>query len=480
MSHASQIRRAVLIAAVVMAASAAAIAWWRRSEARSAVVARSIPAQPELDGWPPELRERVTRATASAHAGHIAALGELSVLYHANGFLEAASAAYHALETLEPNEPRWWHRHAVILAGYGELETARNHAARAVTLAPEYAPARVRLADVLLKQNRFEEAAAAYKQVCQQGTYPHALLGLARIDVERGRWTDARTKLERVVAQTNFNLGYDLIVTVYEKLGLGAEAAKVRGRTKASGAYREMADPWVDELIDFCFDAYRLSLAAGASQRTGDGSTALRRLRRAVALAPDDVSVRFQLAQTLVEQIDLTAALRELQQCTVAAPSFADAWAHLAALRDRADDRNAAERVVTEGLIHNPESPGLHLMRARFHRQAGRTSAAAESYRRSLQLRPNEAEPYVELATLLLQNGGTSEALASLHQAVEVEPDFPDAISLLTLTAIATHDEATARRWLEQVQAQPRMPAAQVVKLLAAYRAQFGREFQAR
>jgi tetratricopeptide (TPR) repeat protein len=473
-------RRTVIFAlgGALLAGGAVGGAWWWRVEQRAAIVASALPPAPDLSGWPTELRERIATAESRAKAGSIAALHELSRLWHANGFFSEASDCYRLLEKLEPSEPRWWHRHAAILAGYGDTDVALACAQRAVELAPSYAPAKLRLGDLLLKRNELDRAAAIYDELLRTGDNPHALLGLARIDVEAGRWAEARTRLERVVAQTNYELGYDLIVTVYERLGLAEQAARVRGRAKASGAYRDPADPWVDELLDDCFDAYRLSLAAGTAQRTADLARAQRLLERAVALAPDDATIRFQLAGVLTEKRDVANARAQLEQCTKISSQFPDAWAHLGALLEQAGNSAGAERVVIAGLGQCPDSPGLHLMRARQHRSAGRVAAAIDAYTRSIQLRPNEADAYIELATLLLQSDHANEGVQQLLQALTAEPDHPTALTLLALTAISAGDEPAAQRWLTRVKAQPRISPEQAEQLFAAYRGQFGREFR--
>ena len=472
-------RRAVLLFVGLAGVVAAGVFWERGRLARNIGEAGGTPALPQgLANFPRELTERITTATSRANGGSRDALGELSRLYHANGFLSEAMACYAALERIDPKEPRWWHQHAAILAGYGDTETALAHTQRVLALAPDYVPARLRLGDLLLKRNEPAAAVAVYEEILRRGDNPHARFALARIDVEAGRWQEARTRLESVVTQTNYALGYDLVVTVYEQLGLRAQAAAVRGRAKASGAYRDPPDPWIDELIDLCFDAYRLSLVAGSAQRNGDSATAQKLLERAVALTPDDATIRFQLAGVLKEKRDFRSAREQLERCTVTMPEFADAWAHLSALLEEAGDAAGAERIVTTGLTHSPNSPGLHLMRARQQRKAGRAAAAIDSYRRSIQLRPNEADAFVELATLLLQTERAPDAGPLLLRALEVEPDHPTALSLLALTAISASDEAGARRWITRIRAQPRIPTAQAEQILTAFRGQFGREFR--
>lgn len=450
---------------------------WSRRAARARVIAPVVAAPSGLAALPPDARSAVDGAIARGRAGDVAALGELSRLYHANGFFAEATRCYEVLEALQPDEPRWPHRHATLAAGFGEARAAESRWRRVIGLAPDYLPARLRLGELLLKTNRSQDAAAVFGDVLQRKPDdPHAALGLARIEIEAGRWPQARERLEKIVAQTDYALGYDLIVTVYEQLGMPAQAAAVRSRTKASGAYRDFADPWITELLDACYDPYQLALAAGVAERTGESDRAVRLLERAVEIAPDNVATRFQLAGVYGQRRDQAKARQQLERCTVIAPDFADGWAHLSSLLEQSGDAAGAERTLLAGLRQCPDSPGLHLMRARQFRRAGNLDNAIASYRRSIQLRANEAEAYVELATLLFQANRSRDAVQQLEQALEVEPEHPVALSVLALSAISSGDEASASRWIARVRAQPRVAPAQVQQIATAFRAQFGRE----
>jgi predicted Zn-dependent protease len=472
--------RIILGAAIVALGitSIVGVRHWRATE-RLKLIAPVLTALPQHDRLPEEARSRLNEAVRRARTGDVAALGEASRLFHANGFLAEAIRCYSVLERLQPKEPRWFHRHATILAGYGDNEPALARWKAVTALAPDYIIGHLRLGDLLLKENRQAEAAVVYNALlAREPGNSYAELGLARIDIENGRWSQARDRLEKIVRATHYALGYDLIVTVYERLGLAEHAAAVRSRNKASGAHRDPPDPWTTELLDWCFDPYQLALAAGDANRNGDAAMAIRLLGRAATLAPTDPSIPFQLAGVYSERREFNLAREQLERCTVIAPTFADGWAHLTALLEQSGDVAGAERSLNKGLTHCPESPGLHLMRARIHRKAGRVTDAIAAYRTSIRLRANEAEPYVELATLLLQANAGAEAIASLHKALEAEPDHPTALTVLALHALSISDEAAARHWLGRVRVQPRVPASQVQQLLATYRQQFGRAFE--
>jgi len=461
---------------LVLLAAGGTAWWWQGAGARLAIVRETRPAGPDLSAVPDELRARIAAAEARAQGRRTApkGLAELSRLYHANGFLEEAKQCYVGLERLDPGAARWPHLHATILAGFGEIEPAVALWRRTVELAPDYAPARLRLGDCLLKSNHPGEAAAAYAEVLKRNPEnSYALLGLARIDLEAQRWDQARERLEKVVNQSHYALGYDLIVTLYERLGLKEQAASIRSSTKASGAYREAPDPWLDELIEFCFDPYRLAVAAGVAPPAG----AIKLLERAIAVQPENVAYHFQLGCLAQTQGNLALAHEQLESCTRLAPNFADAWAYLSALQARQGNRAAAQRALMTGLANCPESPGLHLMRARNLRADGQLAEAINEYRTSILYRSNEPDAYVELGNLLITAGQEKEGIALMRRALETDPGDPSALAALAFYAVTTGDEAEARRWFARASLQPRVPAPQFAQLQAFYRQTFGHDW---
>jgi len=450
--------------------------WWQRATTAQGVVIAALPLGPEAGPLLAAFRDQLGAAEAAAHSFFMARAGlaKLSRLYHANGFLTEALRCYEGLELLEPAEPRWPHLHASILAGYGEIEPALVLWQRVVKLAPDYLPAQLRLGDCQLKSNRPTAAAATYAAVLHRDPKnPYALLGLARLDFKAQRWAQAQARLESVVEQSNYTLGYDLIVTLYERTGQPERATALRGVNKASGAFRDPPDVWLDALMDDCFDPYRLALSAGFIARNGDPAQAVLLLERAIAYAPTDVPSRFQLGRLSVAQGNFSVAREQLEQCTRLAPEFADGWAHLSALQEQLGDASAAEQTLATGLRHCPASPGLHLMRARRAHKAGAIEQSIADYREAIRLRPTEAEASIELAYLLIKLGNFDEAVRLLQQSLAAEPAHPLALSTLTFHAILIGDEAAALQWFSQVRQQPRVPPEEVEKLRAAFQEKF-------
>ncbi|HEY4246324.1 MAG TPA: tetratricopeptide repeat protein [Lacunisphaera sp.] len=470
-----------LVGSAVIIAAVFAAWWWLRAGKIQSQIVAVLPASPDVSDSPARLRDELSSAEAEARSRFHAYSGlvKLSRLYHANGFLNEAAQCYTGLEALDPSQPRWPHLHATILAGFGEIDAALALWQRVVTLDPKFIPAQLRLGDCQLKSNRPDAASATYSRVLTEDPpNSYALLGLARLDYEAGRWEKAQQRLETVVQQTNYTLGYDLIVTLYEKSGQTDRARAIRASQKASGAYRDPPDPWLDDLMDVCYDPYRLALSAGFIARNGNPAQAVQLLQRAIELAPDDVSSRFQLGTLSIEQKNFPVAREQLERCTRLAPGFADGWAQLSGLQTQLGETSAAASTLAAGLAHCPDSPGLHLMHARSLLKAGSNSEAIAEFRESIRLRPNEADAYIELANFLINLGRVDEAVRLLEQSLEAEPGNPMAISTLAFHAITTGDELSAQRWMAKVRNQPRVAREQAVQLRAAYEQQFGHPFR--
>ncbi len=469
-------RTSIVVVLVIVAAAAAFFGW--RGHRRSLLVAAAIPARPNFVRLALELVDRVNGAERNARNGSVAGLRELESLYQVNGFMPEAERCASVLSQLEPNEAKWPHRLASIRAGYGELDAAIQLWERAVRLAPNYLPALIRLGDAYLKTNRDAEAARAYARVLEaEPSNPYALVGLARLDLKAGAAAKAKERLEKAAEQSNGAIGTDLLVTVYEQLGANDRALALRARAKSSGSYFDPVDPWIDEMLDDCYDIFRLTLAAGFAEHRGDAAGARRILERAASLAPQDGHVLLQLGLLCRSTQNVAAARQYLARAAEVQPSLSDAWAQLVDLALSAGDDATAARTLSLGLRHCPNSPGLHLQRARRLAAAGQIDAAVSEFGETFRLRPDEADPLIELAQIYLRQDRVREAVVELNKALEVEPEHPIALTTLALYAIGVGDERAARDWLRRAQLQVRVSRETLGQLAAQYAQRFGRVY---
>jgi tetratricopeptide (TPR) repeat protein len=472
-------KRRPLVLGLVLALLLGGGTWYGVNLAsRRATVLRHLPATPDLSALPAALAENVADATAQARSWRhtVSGLAELSRLYHANGFYPEALACYDALRRLEPANARWPHLQASIITNFGRLDEALPLRRLAVELDPSYLPARVRLGDVLLKDNQAAAASEAYAETLRRDPgNAYALLGLARCDLGAGDWTRARERLQSAVAQNPDFIGaLSLLVTVSEHFGDRETAAALRN-TIGRREFTDLPDPWLDDLAEVCFDAYRLSVAAAIASSAGHADTALALLDRAIALAPKAGSYHRQAGQIHLNGHNFTAARAHLEQAVAINPTDSDAWLQLINTLRGLGQEQAALNTLLKGLSLCPKSPSLHLEYARWLRAAGRLDEAITEFRYGYELRPSEASPLVELASVYFAANQNQAALDALHLALERQPDHPMALATLTFYAISQHDEPAAQQRWAQVRRQTKTPPEVVDGLRQAFQQQFGR-----
>ncbi len=425
---------------VLLALGGGAYGWWK--QVIRSVVLRHMPAAPGPDALTAVLADHLVEAEGRARSWSKAAdgLAELSRLYHANGFYPEAILCYQGLQRIEPRNARWPHLHGALLADFGRLDEALPLRQRAVALAPDYLPAQLRLGDILLKANRPAEAARAYADALKRDSAnPYALQGLARCAPATGN----------TIRRDNDN-----------------------------HPFPEAPDPWLDELVNDCFDAYRLSVAAAIASAAGERQRGLALIDRAVALAPQTASYRRGAAQIMRADGNHEGARRHLEQAVNLDPADSDAWLLLVDTLRHLDQDQAARGALQRGLAHCPQSAGLHLVLAQQLSADGRIPEAILEFGISANLNPADAAPLVEMADLCFATNRIDEGLRALRRALEREPGNPLALTSLTFYHILTNDETAALRHWQEIRRQTRTPPLMLEKLRQAYRQQFDRDLQ--
>lgn len=462
---------------LVLILAAGGLGWWWQTSLAAVRWTESVPVMPGLGAFPPEMRTRVAALTTHAAARDLTALGELARLYHANGFYREAALAYAGLEQLGGTDPRGLHLHAHLLAGMGRLADAQPRWQRAVALAPDYLPARVRWAEVMLKTNRASEAAEVYAgALVTAPQHPHVLLGLARCELHLGRLTAARERLQQAVAaQPGFGAGWNLLATIYERLGNTTGAVAAQERTQGLRRFRELADPWLDDLLHECYDVYRLRVAAGAANAAGDPRDAVPWLERAARLAPDDAAVQRDLGDVRAVLREFAAARVAFERAIALAPTHEAAYLRLAAVGTTTIDLDLAARALAAGVAQCPRSAGLWFAHGRQLAAAGRSSEALVALDEARKLQPDKADAYHEMASIYFRLGRDADGVAALEAVFAHAPDHVDTTLALAQRAVETGDEAMAVRWLGRVQARGSATMGRAETLVREFQRRFGR-----
>ncbi len=436
-----------------------------------------LPAVPELLGVnAEEFQTRLQQASAIAFsdAPTLESVKELSRLYHANGYLQEAMSCYEVLLALEPEQARWKHLFAFLLSTYGYADDAEGLWKEVIASSPDYVPAKIRLADVYLKSNRLEEANALYAAVKEETPgNPYALLGLARVAIAMENWGDAKNYLEDASRYSDGKIGRDLLVTVYENLGQQHLALMIRGEAKASGSFVDIPDPWLLEVMTDCYDPAQLMNLGGLAAFGGDVKKGIEWSRRAIQIDPENAMAHFQLAQMYYQLNQTAQAFTHFELATRYKPDFSDAWLRMVDIRTQAGEAAKAEELFYAGFMKCPLSPAYNMQYAKRLIDLGDRRQAIGYLKRSVELNPNEAAAYIQLASNYFAMDRMQEGRENLEKALEVEPGNRLALVSLCYYFINCRDQENARKWLDAVESHPRIGAAERLELKLKYQEVF-------
>jgi predicted Zn-dependent protease len=442
----------VILAMVLLLTVAGGWLWHRGAKERHWATLR--PAMPaSLGSAAPGLDARLAACAArfATWPPDKAALAEFAQLCQANGQLPEAMQAYQTLLVLDPAEARWPHLLAEILTGYGRMDEALPLLDRAVALAPAQPVLWHRLGEARLKSNDLPAATAAFAKLLElQPGNVHALFGLARCDLQAGRLTAARARLqEAVAADPLFPGAQSLLATVYERLGNLAAAELARQRVSGDGRYTGMPDPLAVDLLAYCHQPYTLLVAASAELSDNRPAAAIPLLERALRLDPADARLHRQLGQTRSRLGDLAGARAAFEHAVQLAPADEKIRGELIDLLRQTGDAVALERAVQEGLAAAPDSASLHYQAGRIAAAAGRTEEAIRHFLVVARLHPEESDAQRELAALYFSTNRAAEGIQVLEDVLRHQPASVPVLTMLARYGIEHRDPRTGD-WLRR------------------------------
>src|SRR5262245_8446420 len=193
----SRLSRAMRLSGVVLALVVASAA---RGSAQP-----SLPPLPSVDlkSYSALAREAVSAALqlATSQPTDAAAVGALGRVLQAWEQLDAAHQAYARAEALAPRTFEWRYLDAVVLQRLARHDEAARQLEFATADAPDYLPARVRLAEALFDAGDLDRSRRLFDALRgERPAAPQAEYGLGRIDAAGNRQAAAILHFERAIA----------------------------------------------------------------------------------------------------------------------------------------------------------------------------------------------------------------------------------------------------------------------------------------
>ena len=467
----------LLLAGVAAIALAGAVVW--RQQAIVARVQGALPARPEIEGQPAVFRDSLANAEARLKSARTALDGvaELGRLYQANGFNAEAEACWRLLRREQRGEARWSYHLADLLRVKSDYDGMTALLEETLRLAPDYAPARLQLANVQFKSGRFAEAEGHYRRRLEQLPQdPHARLGLVRLALQGGRTDEARTLLERLLADTpHFSSAHNLYAELLAAAGDAAGANRHRWLGRETLRYRDPEDPWLDELLAWCHDYARLCVLGTIESQGERHDRAQDFFERAIRLDPGRSHAYELLAGVYLKRNDAGGARDLLEQALprLTGPRTPEIYTTLGAAYRALQQPAEAIRVARLGLEEVGAQSELLDALGLALADAGKHDGAIKAWQSALVGNPGAASINHQLARSFLALRRLDDALAALDRSLTLQPTFlPTLLLRGEIELQAGHLEDAGKYLLPAFESHPH--EAQARRLLAAWHLRSG------
>jgi tetratricopeptide (TPR) repeat protein len=397
------------------------------------------PEPPDVD--PAGLDPAIVAAVRAARAEVLrtpraaAAWGRLGMVLVVHDFRAQADVCLARAEQLDPREPRWPYYQALGALLFGaDPDAALPKLERTVALCGEVPDApRVRLAELLLSQNRLDDAERHFRHLLEHHPgHPRALLGLARIALERGDPQGALGRLPLALQDRRTQKAAWLLAAAVRQR-LGEQAAAEEARQRAAGLPDDpfWPDPFNEEATELRTGKDAWLKRARRYAQLGRDAEALALLQRTVEDYPEADDAWLQLGKLFLQRREPGAAEEALRQAARLAPQSHECIYYLGAALVVQGDKKAAADCFREAVKLKPDFAPAHHNLGNCRAEAGDTAGALDAYRKAVQYEPNLFEARLALATLLADKGQDAEALAHARQAARLRPANPEAQKLL-------------------------------------------------
>jgi tetratricopeptide (TPR) repeat protein len=312
-------------------------------------------------------------------------------------------------------------------------------ARKAIELEPRYSPAHFYLGKIYFELGQNEEASASFQKSAElDAEFTDALYFQGLSEGRRGKTENAIAALRKAVALAPENFEYQ------KELGTALNN---------DARYEEAVAPLKKAvaLKPSDFEArVGLGLALLESARFGE---ALPVLEEADRMKPGNQIVNMFLnvarsrQQAMVRIDEMKAFAREN-------PNDLDVRMHLIQLLTFGRRTSEAAPYIEEVGRMNSKDARVYYTLGTIHATAGNYEKAAEAYRKSLEIEPNNPTAFLGFASIYAKKGNIEEAIKAYEKVLELKPDSPN---IMKLYADLLRDNGRRREALTMYQRSLRM-----------------------
>lgn len=385
-----------------------------------------------------KLIEEVVAKTPD-HAAAWSALAEFHL--RARALPEAESALSKAIEHSHANSGDRLRR-ALVRIDLDRADEAQQDINEVRKVLPGYYEADYAQGALLLKQKKYQDAAAAFQAALKSKPEFHRaayLLGSSLYAL--GQFEQADAHLKRVVAASPG-------IVAVRKL----RAAVLYRLTDFPGV-QEMLEPVVAALPD---DLEALDMLANAYLKQGKYKEGNALLDKLVTLSPDSAKARAKLAASLLASGAEAEGLAELSRAQAIDPTLAQTDLTLVAYHLQHKDLDAALKAAEDFRQRHPDSPQPLNAMGMIERLRKEPERARAFHQKALEIAPDDLEARFSLATIAAEAKQYPAAREHYDAALKSHPDqLPLMLALARLDELEGHSDAMRKRLDEIIQKHP-------------------------
>jgi tetratricopeptide (TPR) repeat protein len=361
----------------------------------------NLPSIPELKfaGYRPQIRTQVEQAYKAVQADpkNPENNGHLGMLLHAFEQTVSAEVFYRRAHLLDPKPFQWAYYLGLVEALEGKNNDAAASLQDAIRIDPQYVPARIKLAEVLLILGRLDESRQTSEALVKDD--PQMAPGyywLGRVASASGKLSQAEDQYRKACeAWPAYGTAHYALALAYQKSGQPAEAGR---HMAAYQKYHAESDPQPEDPM---LEAVRAL-----------DNSALAHLMKSV-----DYQNARQFDQAIAEDEE---ALRQ-------DPKLVQADANLISLYARAGEPEKAEQAYRAAVAINANLPQAHYDYGVFLVSRGHYPEAEAAFRKALDSSPHYAEAHSNLGAMFERRGKIEDATREYRAAIEDKSNFRQA-----------------------------------------------------
>jgi tetratricopeptide (TPR) repeat protein len=402
-----------------------------------------------------ETRSRLTAKDASMEFGR--AVGEMGRLYQANQFYDQALSCYRLALQYDDQSAMWFYLSASVHQQRGETASTIGLLEQTLLLASTYSPAVLKLADTYFKAGDMQAAKVYYEQrLALKSGDPYALMGLARIAMDQGRWENAEEHLQKAISSDpRFGDAHRLMAEVHEHFNRIEAMKNSLDRAAGCTRFRPAPDPWIDDLEDFCYDPEQLLVLGAMALTELDIETAVKKhFAKALEIDPDSPKANLAMGKAWFMAGEWSRAHQFLIRTIELDPTSDEAYFHLGLIFRNENKLHDAETMLLKALGYQPNNVNVLNNLGVILLEQGRYAEAAKSLQEALDIYPEHINARYNLAMSLWASGSSKEAVLQYRQILELKPDWSMAANALawilaTDKAADVRDGDAALKWAQ-------------------------------